>query len=525
MSVLEVLRGPTGDSTAGLFATHRLAVLDELRVPYERGDSDSPGGSWASVFASDADRAVRWFRGSTGDVATGWSLGSIRIWGHVADDSAAAALAGSVSGDWTRETPILDGAGAVRAWTWRASNGGTIFPFDPDEVIANLRSERYLRLGPAAPLSLTASRRRAYYAIRPVLPRNIQIGLRRAFSHVQARTQFPRWPVESALHDLIDLVLQRVGDAAGRPVPYIAPWPRGRSWALVLTHDVETSRGRDAIESVRAVEAAAGYRSAWNLVPERYRVPDSLVEHLKAVGCEVGVHGLRHDGRDLESWDSPRSRVPEMRRWARRWGAAGFRSPATHRIWDVMPKLGFAYDSSYPDTDPYEPMAGGCCSWLPFFNRDMVELPITLTQDHTLFVILGRDESLWREKAEVLRARGGMALAIVHPDYMLEDDRLDAYGRLLMGFRDDAEAWTPLPCEVADWWRRRAATSLRLVHGQWEPHGPATDEVAIAYAQPAFAAAEKLASAEKLAACHSYERSARPIHVPMVKGPGSAECI
>ena len=47
-------------------------------------------------------------------------------------------------------------------------------------------------------------------------------------------------------------------------------------------------------------------------------------------------------------------------------------------------------------------MAGGCCSWLPFFNRSMVELPITLPQDHTLFVILRRGSSAWHEKAEIL---------------------------------------------------------------------------------------------------------------------------
>jgi hypothetical protein len=235
---------------------------------------------------------------------------------------------------------------------------------------------------------------------------------------------------------------------------------------------------------VRAVEAALGFRSAWNLVPERYEVPDSLVEHLKATGCEVGVHGLRHDGRDLEAWNKRESRVPEMQRWARRWGSTGFRSPATHRLWEAMPKLGFAYDSSYPDTDPFEPMAGGCCSWLPFFNQDMVELPITLTQDHTLFVILRRDESLWREKVEFLRARGGMALAIVHPDYMLDDRPLAAYRRLLESVRCEPEVWTPLPCEVANWWRRRAATSLQVIGGEWQLRGPAAGEAAITYVRP-----------------------------------------
>ena len=482
MSISQLGRRPSVGPAGVLAATRRFNVLDELRVPYAREDTEGPIEQWASLRGLDRSRSLHWFVGD-GAAADGWSLGSVRIWGRVATDSSVAALAGSLPGEWARETPIVDRGGAVRSWIWRASGGATILPFDPDETIANLRSERYRARGDRA-TSLTGSARRTYYAVRPVLPRPVQIGLRRAFSRLQARTVFPRWPVEPALHDLVDLVLQRAADAAGEPVASIAPWPRGHTWALVLTHDVETSHGRDAIEQVRAVEAPLGLRSAWNLVPERYEVPDSLVERLKAAGCEVGVHGLRHDGRDLDAWDTRESRLPEMQRWARRWGSTGFRSPATHRVWEAMPKLGFAYDSSYPDTDPFEPMAGGCCSWLPFFNRDMVELPITLTQDHTLFVILRRDESLWREKVEFLRARGGMVLVIVHPDYMLEEGRLDAYRRLLESLHDDREVWTALPSEVADWWRRRAATSLHLVEGEWQPDGPAADEVAITCTAP-----------------------------------------
>jgi len=46
-----------------------------------------------------------------------------------------------------------------------------------------------------------------------------------------------------------------------------------------------------------------------------------------------------------------RSRRPPTLRWAERWGAVGFRSPATHRNWAVMSVLPFQYDSSSPDTD------------------------------------------------------------------------------------------------------------------------------------------------------------------------------
>jgi hypothetical protein len=467
----------------GLLATRRLTVLDELRVPYDLVPSPTPVGSWAALSAPDRG-SLHWFTGNGDETATGWRAGTLRIWGQIAPAWEVAELRSRLAGQWTAQIPILDSEGCEHAWIWRSTEGSTILPFDPDELIANLRTERYQQLGSARRMSVTAIARRGYYRIRPVLPRRTQIALRRAFSRVQARTAFPAWPAEPALHDLVDLVRQAVADAAGHAVPYIEPWPSGYSWALVLTHDVETEFGARAVDLVRGVEAAAGYHSSWNLVPERYRVPDELVRDLKEAGCEVGVHGLRHDGRDLESLRTLECRLPEIRRWASRWGAVGFRSPATQRVWSWMPRLGFDYDSSYPDTDPYEPMGGGCCSWLPFFNGEMVELPITLPQDHTVFVILRRDESLWRAKAELLRGRGGMALAITHPDYMLVGGRLDAYRRLLDHFADDGTAWKALPRQVSAWWRRRAATSLVFADGCWQSVGPGADEVVIGWVRP-----------------------------------------
>jgi hypothetical protein len=145
-----------------------------------------------------------------------------------------------------------------------------------------------------------------------------------------------------------------------------------------------------------------------------------------------------------------------------------------------MPQLGFDYDSSYPDTDPFEPQAGGCCSWLPFFNGDLVELPITLPQDHTVFVILRRDETLWVEKIEFLRRRGGMAMLLTHPDYMIDGPALEAYARLLGRYADDATAWRALPHEVSAWWRRRGSSRLEQVNGEWHVRGPAADEAVVA---------------------------------------------
>ena len=141
-----------------------------------------------------------------------------------------------------------------------------------------------------------------------------------------------------------------------------------------------------------------------------------------------------------------------------------------------MSRLPFDYDSSYTDTAPYEPQPGGCCSWLPYMIEDVVELPITLPQDHTLFEILGGfDGRLWIEKAKLLRERGGMALVLTHPDYVGLEGLVDAYRTFLSEFADDDTAWKALPREVSAWWRQRAASSLIRDNGVWRIEGPAAD--------------------------------------------------
>lgn len=88
---------------------------------------------------------------------------------------------------------------------------------------------------------------------------------------------------------------------AGEPIPRIASWPDGHTWALVLTHDVESAEGLAALGPVLDAERNLGLRSSWNIVGNDYAVPDDQIRSLTEDGFEVGVHGLHHDGRDYGS--------------------------------------------------------------------------------------------------------------------------------------------------------------------------------------------------------------------------------
>jgi peptidoglycan/xylan/chitin deacetylase (PgdA/CDA1 family) len=475
---------PPAESAGGRLESARASALcDWFRIPYGRlagGPGPLPELRWTGPDGrtrSLLHAPVEGGEGRSGE----FRLGDVPFFGRVVSDATAADRLRETGASWRPTDTIRDGAGTAVGSIWRDEHGSVFLPFDPDQVLQDFWSEGYQSLGggSAAATARTAARR-LYYRLKPVLPRAVQLALRRAFRPLQGRARFPRWPVETALHDFCDTVLALLVEVAGEPLPCIAPWPRGRRWALVLTHDVEHAGGLERIGLLRDIELAAGVRSSWNLVPERYETGDAIVGELTAAGFEVGVHGLRHDGLDLDSEARLRGRLPAIRGYAERWGAQGFRAPALHRRWEWMPLLGFDYDSSYPDTDPYEPMPGGCCSWLPFFNGDMVELPVTLAQDHTIFVLLGeQDGRLWHEKTDILAARGGMACLITHPDYMLDEQRLAAYRRFVEDYGSDPAVWCALPREVSAWWRARAASTPELVDGEWKVTGPAAGDATV----------------------------------------------
>jgi peptidoglycan/xylan/chitin deacetylase (PgdA/CDA1 family) len=325
----------------------------------------------------------------------------------------------------------------------------------------------------------------AYYRLRPLIPRRVQIGIRRAYARHQGKRPFPAWPIESVLVDLQTAELARRADEHdGRGVPFVNYWPDGRRFAFVLTHDVEGPAGVANIGRVREVEERHGLVSSWNFCAEEYEIPRGLFDDLEAAGCEIGLHGIDHRGLLFASRGRFEAALPKIHSYLAEWGADGFRSPALHRNADWMPELGCGYDSSFPDTDPFEPQPGGCCSIHPFFNGDLVELPVTLAQDHTLFEILRhRDIRIWRQKAAWIAAHHGLANVIVHPDYMLTPERLGYYDELLASLTAADGGWHALPRDVAAWWRTREELRCDVTRGDVRVVGTGAQRATVAYAR------------------------------------------
>jgi len=212
---------------------------------------------------------------------------------------------------------------------------------------------------------------------------------------------------------------------------------------------------------VADLDASFGFRSSFNFVPERYRLDRELMEDLINGGFEVGVHGLKHDGRDFISHSVFARRARAMNRHIAEFDAVGFRAPLTHRNPRWMQDLEIEYDSSFFDTDPFEPIAGGTMSIWPFQLGRFVELPYTLAQDYTVTAVLNETTPrLWLRKVDYIAANRGMALLNTHPDYLRNPVTWNVYEGFLREMNLRADYHHALPRDVARWWRARSGAAL-----------------------------------------------------------------
>ena len=262
-------------------------------------------------------------------------------------------------------------------------------------------------------------RNRIYYGLKPLIPRTIRMEVRRSIALRTRKRATGVWPIMPGSEQL----------------PQHWPgWPDGKKFAFVLTHDVETTVGLEKCRDLMQLEMDLGFRSSFNFVPEGdYKDPRQLREELTQNGFEVGIHDLRHDGRLYQSDKEFRRNAVSINRYLAEWGAVGFRSAFMLHKLDWLHQLNVAYDASTFDTDPFEPQPEGRHTIFPFWvpapnnqkseirnqrsdpSSDLrhssavrppwrvirsagradgyVELPYTLPQDSTSFLLLRETDS------------------------------------------------------------------------------------------------------------------------------------
>jgi len=293
-----------------------------------------------------------------------------------------------------------------------------------------------------------------YYFLKKVIPRWMQIYIRRKLMQRKMHLYHDIWPINAN---------------TSTPPDNWQGWPDGNKFALVLTHDVETIKGVNKCRKVMNIEEALGFRSSFNFVAGDYEVPLELINEIKSRGFEVGLHGLHHNGNLFRSRKVFSEHANQINQFSRKWGAVGFRSPSMYHNLEWMHDLDVEYDASTFDTDPFEPQPDAAGTIFPFWvennngGKGYVELPYTLPQDFLLYILMQQNNTdIWKTKLDWVVEQGGMALFITHPDYMnfngnkLNEDEYSAehYKEFLTHVKTkyQGQYWHVLPKDMAHFW-------------------------------------------------------------------------
>lgn len=318
--------------------------------------------------------------------------------------------------------------------------------------------------------------RRLYYFLKPYLPLPFRLHLRRIIARQKLRKHGDVWPIDVT--------------AGSTPAKWPG-WPEGKRFAFVLTHDVESRQGLARCRQLMKLESEFGFRSSFNFIPEgEYVVLRQLREELVRDGFEVGVHDLYHDGKLYHSRRAFLEKAQRINHYLKEWGATGFRSGFMLREADWLHELNIEYDASTFDTDPFEPQPDGVETIFPFWvpgpmsrkseisynaqpstqRQGYVEMPYTLVQDFTLFMLLSVDQpDFWFLKLDWIAKNGGMALVNVHPDYLNLDKSHrrgtyagEKYAALLKYVSEQysGEFWHTTPAQLARWYRETVVDGI-----------------------------------------------------------------
>jgi hypothetical protein len=316
-------------------------------------------------------------------------------------------------------------------------------------------------------MSSTDFRNQIFYTLKPLIPRPMQLFIRRQLAqHTRLKNGY-LWPIDPT---------------SAKPPEGWPGWPDGKQFALVLSHDVDTLKGYDNVLKLADIEEGMGFRSQFNFVPERYgEVSLDLLGELKQRGFGIGVHGLKHDGKLFSSKKIFDERAPRINAYLEKWGTRGFTTPSMIRNHEWMHELDIDYCVSTFDTDPFEPEPEGVGTIFPFWvqsktsNRGFLELPYTLVQDFTLFVLLGEKTiSLWKDKLGWIAPNGGMALLNTHSDYMNFDGKkllseeypVEFYSELLQYIKSAyaGKYFHAIPSEIAAYLKQTLLDRKHLGH-------------------------------------------------------------
>jgi len=361
-----------------------------------------------------------------------------------------------------------------------------VLPFDPTEIANNLRHERYVDRAPVPGWKSVV--RKVYYSLRPALPVSIRRHLQKQWLQGWDKKPFPRWPVDLTVDRLFErLMLLMLHASPQSRIPFIWFWPEGKSSCSIMTHDVETLAGLNFAGELMDINDSYGIKSSFQVIPDaRYVASTEARSSIEKRGFEVNVHDLKHDGHLFDTHEQFVKSAARINEFIHQFGSKGYRSGVLYRNLDWYTEFKFSYDMSVPNVAHLDPQPGGCCTVMPYFIGDILELPVTTTQDYSLFHVLQTfSQDLWKDQIARIMRQHGLVSFIVHPDYLDTIEAKNTYKQLLhhlSTLREEKDLWIGLPRDVDAWWRQRHQMKLVPDGSGWRIEGAGSDRARVAYA-------------------------------------------
>ena len=271
------------------------------------------------------------------------------------------------------------------------------------------------------------------------------------------------------------LFLASLASICNKPIPRLRFWKPGKSYALVVTHDVETKEGlHRGTSQLLEIERSLEVNSTWNIPSDRYKLSPEILHDISKFG-NIGAHDTKHDGRLILSPLSEKiRRAKQAKQKLERLSGKkvrGFRAPLLQHsgeLLDAVGKAGYEYDSSVPTLEMLSPTSmtsHGVRTVFPFQYAGIWEVPVSLPQDHQLIKIFGLSpkeagKKIFSEATHV-KALGGVCTLLIHPDYDYGlPENGDDYKKILEHFTNDASCQVTTMENLVDWWKKRMDSTI-----------------------------------------------------------------
>lgn len=286
-------------------------------------------------------------------------------------------------------------------------------------------------------------------------------GLRDLFMKKRERygsmTLFDKLPVDALRFILIGAIEKLTGKKVQKKT-----W-KGKTSVYLITHDIETYDGLQRAKIVKKLEERYDVPSAWYIPSKRYKLNYEVIRELANFG-EIGAHDTKHDGK-LAQLPTPELlvRLIDAKRSLTRISQQsidGFRAPLLQHnllMLKALDKAGYTYDTSIPAWEPKHPYTmkpHGIGTIFPLEINGVVEIPVTLPQDHQMVHSLGMSPrqtvEAWINLAKEVERIGGLCVFLTHPNELANLENQSIYEDLLNIITSNNKAYVGLPRTIAN---------------------------------------------------------------------------